>query len=371
MSLFGQPSFGGAATGTSSFGNPATGSTVANPNKDYEVANPSDDSISSLSFSPASIQQNFLVSGSWDNNVRCWEIDNTGKSIPKAQQTMSGPVLDVCWHDDGSKVFMASCDKQVKMWDLASNQAVPVAEHQAPVKACRWVKAPNYTALMTVSWDKTMKFWDTRAQNPMLSIDLPERAYCADVDYPMAVVGTAGRGIVIYQLDGQPKEFKKVESPLKYQHRCVSIFRDKKAAPTGFALGSVEGRVAIQYVNAANPKDNFTFKCHRSNGAVNGFQNQDIFAVNDIAFHPVHGTLATVGSDGRFSFWDKDARTKLKTSEPCEQAITKSAFNKDGQIFAYAVSYDWSKGHEFYNNQKKNYIFLRSCFEDLKPRQKT
>merc|ERR1719195_429365 len=150
---------------------------------------------------------------------------------------------------------------------------------------------------MTASWDKTIKFWDTRAPNPMLSIDLPERAYCADVDYPMAVVGTAGRGIIIYQLDGQPKE-------------------DKKSTPTGFALGSVEGRVAIQYVNAANPKDNFTFKCHRSNGAVNGFQ--DIFAVNDIAFHPVHGTLATVGSDGRYSFWDKDARTKLKTSDPCE-----------------------------------------------------
>ena len=224
----------------------------------------------------------------------------------------------------------------------------------------------------------------------MLSIDLPERAYCADVDYPMAVVGTAGRGIIIYQLDGQPKEFKKVESPLKYQHRCVSIFKDKKSTPTGFALGSVEGRVAIQYVNAANPKDNFTFKCHRSNGAVNGFQVcnyglcqssltsmtplpsfQDIFAVNDIAFHPVHGTLATVGSDGKYSFWDKDARTKLKTSDACEQAITKCAFNKDGNIFAYAVSYDWSKGHEFYNAQKKNYIFLRSCFEDLRPRQKT
>ncbi len=27
-----------------------------------------------------------------------------GKSMPKAQQTMQGPILDVCWHDDGSKV---------------------------------------------------------------------------------------------------------------------------------------------------------------------------------------------------------------------------------------------------------------------------
>ena len=61
--------------------------------------------------------------------------------------------------------------------------------------------------------------------------------------------------------------------------------------------------MAIQYVNAQNPKDNFTFKCHRSNGVTNGYQ--DIYAVNDIAFHPQHGTLATVGSDGRYSFWDK------------------------------------------------------------------
>ena len=65
--------------------------------------------------------------------------------------------------------------------------------------------------------------------------------------------------------------------------------------------------------------------------------------VNCIAFHPAHGTLATVGSDGRFSFWDKDARTKLKTSEPLDQPISSGAFNYNGNIFAYSVSYDWSK----------------------------
>lgn len=33
----------------------------------------------------------------------------------------------------------------------------------------------------------------------------------------MAVVGTAARGVIIYQLDNQPQEFKRMESPLKYQ----------------------------------------------------------------------------------------------------------------------------------------------------------
>lgn len=95
----------------------------------------------------------------------------------------------------------------------------------------------------------------------------------------MAVVGTAGRHVIIYQLDNGPVEFQRIESPLKFQHRCVSVFTDKKTnTPTGFALGSIEGRVAIQYVKPTNPKDNFTFKCHRSNGTSGGVQ--DIFAVS-------------------------------------------------------------------------------------------
>ncbi|XP_045476943.1 protein Rae1 [Harmonia axyridis] len=355
-------SFGGSIIGQNT-----TTTNTSNPMKDFEVTQPPDDSISSLAFSPSTLQQNFLIAGSWDNSVRCWEIEQTGKSVPKSMQSGTAPVLDVCWIDDGSKVFIASCDKTVKVWDLASNQTMQVAQHDAPIKTCHWVKAPNYTCLMTGSWDKTLKFWDTRTPTPIMNIALPERCYCADVDYPMAVVGTANRHLIIYQLEGKPSEYKRVDSPLKYQHRCLAIFKDKKKAPTGYALGSVEGRVAIQYVSPTNPKDNFTFKCHRSNGTPNGYQ--DIYAVNDIAFHPIHGTLVTVGSDGTFSYWDKDARTKLKSSEGAmQQPIVRCAFNHNGQIFAYAVSYDWSRGHEFHNPSFKSQIFLRPCYEELKPR---
>lgn len=34
-----------------------------------QVVNPPDDSIQCMAFSPASISQDFLVAGSWDNNV--------------------------------------------------------------------------------------------------------------------------------------------------------------------------------------------------------------------------------------------------------------------------------------------------------------
>lgn len=91
-----------------------------------------------------------------------------------------------------------------------------------------------------------MKF---RSPSPMMGINLPERCYCADVDFPMAIVGTASRRLIVYSLENKPTEFKQNESPLKFQHRAVSIFRDKKKTPTGYALGSIEGRVAIQYVS--------------------------------------------------------------------------------------------------------------------------
>ena len=89
--MFGQTSFGS----TGGFGG-NTGGGISlglgnqpNPMKDVEVTNPPDDSISCLRFSPPSVTTtSFLIAGSWDNNVRCWEIQGNGQSVPKAQQAM-------------------------------------------------------------------------------------------------------------------------------------------------------------------------------------------------------------------------------------------------------------------------------------------
>ncbi|VVC90244.1 unnamed protein product [Leptidea sinapis] len=96
----------------------------SNPNKDLEVVSPPEDTVSALKFSPPAIPQTFLAAGSWDSQVRIWEVEQSGKTVPKAAQTLGGPVLDVAWLDDGSKIFMASTDKSVKCWDLAANTAV-------------------------------------------------------------------------------------------------------------------------------------------------------------------------------------------------------------------------------------------------------
>ncbi len=77
------------------------------------------------------------------------------------------------------------------------------------------------------------------------------------------------------------------------------------------------------------------------------------------------GTFATAGSDGMINFWDKDSKKILKRFEKCNNPVSAGTFNKDGNIFAYSVSYDWSKGVEFQN--QNNYILLHyTCDQEIK-----
>lgn len=92
--------FGTSALGTTNaFGAPTQTTSNHNPMKDFEVTSPPDDTVSAMEFSPSTLQQNFLIAGSWDSSVRCWEVESTGKTVPKQMKTMGGPVLDVCWAD--------------------------------------------------------------------------------------------------------------------------------------------------------------------------------------------------------------------------------------------------------------------------------
>lgn len=111
---------------------------------------------------------------------------------------------------------------------------------------------------------------------------------------------------------------------------------------------------------------NFSFKCHRDPPSNNVTA---VYAVNDISFHPVHGTFSTAGSDGTFHYWDKDAKHRLKGYPNVGGSITATTFNKTGNIYAYAVGYDWSKGYQGNNPQYPNKVMLHPVAPDeCKPR---
>ncbi|CAE6529006.1 unnamed protein product [Rhizoctonia solani] len=337
------------------FGGSTSTTTATTDVKDVELVDPPGDSISCLDFSPTA---EYLAVGSWNN-------------------------------EEGNKVFSGGADKAGRMFDVQTGQATQIAVHDAPIKCVKWIDAQG-GILATGSWDKTLKYWDTRQSAPVAKVDLPDRCYTMDVTYPLLVVGTAERHIQMFNLNNPTTAYRTMVSPLKWQTRVISCF----TTANGFAVGSIEGRVAIQYVDEKDSSLNFSFKCHRKDQGTTK-DNTHVFAVNDMSFHPVHGTFSTAGADGTINFWDKDSKTRSSifsfrpsaradllyvfASSVCERhsnltrltSALGTAFNKTGSLFAYAVSYDWSKGYSGMTPDHPNKVMLHvTKDEEIKRRPK-
>jgi mRNA export factor len=333
-------------------------------NPDIELQGDLDQSITGLNWHPS---LDYVIASSWDQMVRVWEVKETGdgtKGEPRAALTHSAPVLSTCFSGDGNKVFSGDCSKQVVCWDLTSNVSMPLDGkpiHDSPVSVVQYLADQNL--LMTGSWDKTVKYWDGRTPGPVLVVNLPDKMFSANAKGDLLVAGCANRKVLIYNLKNPTVPYSAIDSPLKFQTRCVNAFIDQK----GFAIGSIEGRVAIHHIDPGEQHKNFAFKCHREQNS------QHIYAVNAIDHHPRYGTFATCGSDGCILFWDKDSKSRLKAFPKCDQPIVAGKFNHNGNYFAYASCYDWSKGMEGYKESKlanqKAHIFIHSVAEkSIKPK---
>lgn len=121
-------------------------------------------------------------------------------------------------------------------------------------------------------------------------LSLPDKCYSMDLcpERNLLLVATAGRHIYLYDtrsLSAGP--LQKRESSLKYQTRSVKFFGDG----SGFVCGSVEGRVAVDFVDASPEiqAQRYAFKCHRQATTPDPSTNapmEIVYPVNALAYHP-------------------------------------------------------------------------------------
>ncbi|RYG56977.1 hypothetical protein EON66_01545 [archaeon] len=71
-------------------------------------------------------------------------------------------------------------------------------QHAAAVKSIGWVHDKN--ALVTGSWDRTMKVWDCRTPTPQASVAISDRCVSMDVGSPVIIMGTGDDKISVYNI---------------------------------------------------------------------------------------------------------------------------------------------------------------------------
>eukprot|EP00931_Biecheleriopsis_adriatica_P105049 TRINITY_DN79649_c0_g1_i1.p1 TRINITY_DN79649_c0_g1~~TRINITY_DN79649_c0_g1_i1.p1 ORF type:complete len:334 (-),score=64.00 TRINITY_DN79649_c0_g1_i1:13-1014(-) len=291
------------------------------------------DCISRVRFSPSNSRQRLLAS-SWDAHVRLYDVD-AQRLIGLHKQPL--PILDCAFAQDTAKCFLAGLQRTIDLYDFEVQRETRIGQHSEAIKCVEWHDQTQQ--VFTASWDRELRAWDVRQPKTATSVvDLGAKAFSMDVGKDRVIVGGSDRCVQVFDPRMLASPLERRESSLKHQIRCVKVGPDQQC----FASGSVEGRVAMEYFDQEeNQQSRFGFKCHRVREAG---AEEKIYPVNTIAFHPVHGTFATGGSDGGVCVWDGSAKKRLWKLNPFHTAVSSLDFSADGSMLAIGVSYSFDEG---------------------------
>ena len=87
--------------------------------------------VNSVAYSP---DGNQIVSGSWDNTIRVWNII-TGQCVAGPFQEHTDAVTSVAYSPDGNKIVSGSDDNTIRVWNATTGMCVegPFQGHTGPV----------------------------------------------------------------------------------------------------------------------------------------------------------------------------------------------------------------------------------------------
>ncbi|KAK3739385.1 hypothetical protein QZH41_015772 [Actinostola sp. cb2023] len=291
---------------------------MADAPNEFKLNEPPDDGISAVKFSPTSV--NFLLVSSWDSGVRLYDVQN---NTMRLKYNHANAVLDCCFQD-GVHSYSGGLDRTLKMYDFNAAQEQIIGMHEDTIRCVEYCQPLNL--IITGSWDKSIKLWDPRqkqctgtyAQPEMVKHVVRDRGewfirwvllmngLLSELILDLFLfVGQAGRRVMVWDLRNMSYVQQRRESSLKYQTRCIQCFPNKQ----GYVLSSIEGRVAVEFFDPSPEvqKRKYAFKCHR----IKEKDIELICPVNAIAFHNIHNTFATGGSDGFVNIWDGFNKKRL------------------------------------------------------------
>ena len=341
-----------------------------NPERLHELKGPTDTITDIVWF------KQFIACSSWDKCVYVWQIDVSRKGFRDKsvyKDTLRSPVLS-CLLMNGT-IFTGDVMGNLDMINIQKKAKQNFGKHMENPKtkgtAITSIKQINQTTVLTSSWNTRCKIWDVRSKKSKV-INCPERVYCVDVcpkpSIIAALCGWRNQHLLMYDPRNLSKPMKSKYLLKKNPDDYDSLDQPSKniaICPDYVVAGSIGGRIAVIGFNQKMENTKNKKRIFHSRVFCEGMPKKNPpfrFPVNGLAVNKKNRHIGIVGSNGTYQIFDLYQRRSVvfnKTKISC--SLTKCKFDDTGNIFAFGVSYDFSRGQSsgLYNNNTHQRILLK------------
>jgi WD40 repeat protein len=256
--------------------------------------------IISAVFSPDVADENLILTASWDNTARLWNME--GKQ--RMEFNHDRALTCASFSPDGKQILTASLDNTARLWNLQGKQ-LQEFKHQGRVISA--VFSPDGNRILTASWDKTSKLWDR--EGTMLA-DLNRHNNILS----SAVFSPDGRYILTGSRD---------ETALLWNDKGEVLATFKHDSAIVAALFSPDGKLIL----TADLDGNVKLWHQESLELKTSIKHEGTLSI--VAFAPDGNLILTASEDGAAKMWDLQGN-RVDRFNKHTQKITAAAFAANG-----------------------------------------
>ncbi|KAI3934550.1 hypothetical protein MKW92_036279 [Papaver armeniacum] len=200
----------------------------------------------------------FALSGSWDGELRLWDLNNGVATRRFVGHTKD--VLSVAFSSDNSQIVSASRDRSIKVWNTLGECLHTIQDgdsHTDWVSCVRFSPKTFEPIIVSASWDKTVKVWNLT--NCMLKNTLVGRGGYLNIvaispDGSLCASGGKDGVALVWDLDADGEKLCSLDAGGIIHDLCFSPTRYWLCAATeaGVKIWDLESKSLTFYCSSLN-----------------------------------------------------------------------------------------------------------------------
>lgn len=279
------------------------------------------DTLSALACSP---YNDTLLVAAHDPQLLLYSV---ASKLQIASISPTSTVLSIC-HVAANSTFVGRLDGKLSLVDYENLRLADLNVHMASGISALCL-LPDHNVVVSSDFAGLLAYIDPRTLCAEKTLAATSKALAMDGAGSKIAVGRATHEVDIYDVRRADSALETRPSGLRYPISAVTCLPHG----AGYALGSVDGRVSLEYYDRANDHLKFAFKAHR----VPELEHHNVHSITGLVFQG-DNILYTSGTDGTVCAWDYGRRKRVKQYTAGQNAVLHIGLVCGGACLAVGVS---------------------------------